>query len=454
MAARERSDVEGIAWPAFHAGESAVLASMLAQLAVSERLAPTVLAERQGEQLAALTAHHAKHTPSFQARLKQAGGEKPLSTIAELRRLKPLSRREVQSAGAAFFATVVPRGHLPLGHVKTSGSTGEPVGVHKTAVNRLFWAALAIRDHVWNGRDFSGRMTAIRANLSTYSEESNWGHPVATLYETGPGQGIPITTDIREQLRLAARFRPTVLLVYPNNLDAFADIWEREGFTLDSVRHVKTLGETVSDKLRARIKAVTGLRIEDNYSSQEVGPIAIQCAASGLYHVMGETLAVEVLDASGEPCAEGEAGRVVVTDLHNFASPMIRYDIGDFAVPGAPCPCGRGLPTLQRILGRERNLIVKADGSRHWPLVGFHRFDEAAPVRQYQFVQHTVREIEFKVVTDAPLTPGQREKLAEIANGALGGGLEIRITESRTRLPVGANGKFEEFVSMVGPSSA
>jgi phenylacetate-CoA ligase len=193
------------------------------------------------------------------------------------------------------------------------------------------------------------------------------------------------------------------------------------------------------------------LRIEDNYSSQEVGPIAIQCAASGLYHVMGETLIVEVLDASGEPCAEGEAGRVVVTDLHNFASPMIRYDIGDFAVPGAPCPCGRGLPTLKRILGRERNLIVKADGSRHWPLVGFHRFDEAAPVRQYQFVQHTTRDIEFKVVTDEPLTPGQRAKLAEIANSALGGGLEIRITESRARLPAGANGKFEEFVSMVRP---
>ncbi len=448
MGVRERSDVEGIVWPALHAGERATLAAMLAQLERTERLPPAELSARQNEQLSALIAHHARHTPSFRARLSQAG-VKTIAGADDLRRLTPLTRRDVQTAGASFFATHVPQAHLPIGHVKTSGSTGEPVTVHKTAVNRLFWAALAVRDHVWNGRDFGGRMTAIRANLSSYAEEDNWGHPVAALYETGPAQGIPITTDIAEQLRLVARFRPNILLIYPNNLDAFVEVWEREGYALDCIRHVKTIGETVSERLRARVKAVTGLRVEDNYSSQELGPIAIQCPASGLYHVMGETLIVEVLRADGASCGEGEAGRVVVTDLHNLAAPMVRYDIGDYAEPGPPCPCGRGLPTLKRILGRERNLIVKADGSRHWPLVGFHRYDEAAPVRQYQFVQHTTRDIEFKVVTDAPLTEAQRAKLIEIATGALGGGLVIHVTESRARLPQAANGKFEEFVSLV-----
>ena len=453
MTKRERSSVEGITWPALYAGETAVLAATLAQLAVSERLPAAALAERQGEQLALVTAHHARHTPSFQARLAQAGlGQAPFSRVADLNRLKPLLRRDVQTAGASFFAAHVPHGHLPLGHVKTSGATGEPVVVHKTAVNRLFWAALAMRDHIWNGRDFAGRMTAIRANLGSYSEEDNWGHPAAALYETGPGQGIPITTDVREQLRLVARFRPDILIVYPNNLDAFVEIWERDGFDLDSIRHIKALGETVSERLRMRVKAVTGLRVEDNYSSQEVGAIAIQCPVSELYHVMSETLVVEVLRPDGDPCSEGEAGRVVVTDLHNFASPMFRYDIGDYAEPGGPCPCGRGLPTLKRILGRGRNLIVKADGSRHWPLVGFHRYDEVAPVRQYQLIQHTISDIEFKVVTDAPLTGAQREALAAIAAGSLGGNVRVRITESRTRLPTGPNGKFEEFVSMVRPA--
>ena len=127
---------------------------------------------------------------------------------------------------------------------------------------------------------------------------------------------------------------------------------------------------------------------------------------------MAETVIVEVIGADGSPCREGEIGKVVVTDLHNFASPMIRYVLGDFAEMGGRCACGRGLPTLRRILGRERNLIVKADGTRHWPLVGFHQFDEVARIRQYQFVQHSLQAIEFKVVSDAELTTWRDRRLA------------------------------------------
>src|SRR5262249_40892840 len=154
-------------------------AAMLAQLAHSERQPPAELAELQGRQLAMLIRHHARYSPSFAARLAQAGvGETGFRGVGGLRRVKPLTRPDLPSAGQAFFAVQVPRSHLPLGNVKTSGSTGQPVAIRKTAVNRLMWAALAIRDHIWNGRDFGGRMTAIRANLSAYGEEENWGHPV------------------------------------------------------------------------------------------------------------------------------------------------------------------------------------------------------------------------------------------------------------------------------------
>jgi phenylacetate-coenzyme A ligase PaaK-like adenylate-forming protein len=62
---------------------------------------------------------------------------------------------------------------------------------------------------------------------------------------------------------------------------------------------------------------------------------------------------VEVLDEEGRPCAPGETGRVVATSLNNFAMPLIRYETGDTAEVGAPCPCGRGLPVLTRIMGRD-----------------------------------------------------------------------------------------------------
>ncbi len=338
---------------------------------------------------------------------------------------------------------------MPLGTAKTSGATGEPVTVRKTAINRLFWSAFTIRDHLWHARKFSNRMSSIRANISKYVDAKDWGPPVRNLFTSGEAQGIPITTDIREQLRLLRRFHPELLIIYPNNLDALVTIWEAEGFDLKSLCHIKTIGETVSDELRSRVKKITGLGIEDNYSSQEAGTIAIQCPASGLYHIMSEALIVEVLNESGEPCAEGEIGRVMISDLHNLATPLIRYDIGDYAEPGPLCSCGRGLPTLKRIWGRERNLVRLPDGSWNWPLVGFHSFDTVAPVRQYQLIQTALDEIEFRIVTDQEITKDQEEGLIRIVQQALNYPFKITVVQFRRRLPLGPNGKFEEFICRI-----
>jgi phenylacetate-CoA ligase len=103
---------------------------------------------------------------------------------------------------------------------------------------------------------------------------------------------------------------------------------------------VRTLSETVSGELRDTMRERFGVEIQDSYSSQEFGLIALQCPVSGAYHAL-EQVMVEVVNEDGRSCAPGEVGRLLVTDLINFASPMIRYDIGDLAEAGAPCGCGR-----------------------------------------------------------------------------------------------------------------
>ena len=178
-----------------------------------------------------------------------------------------------------------------------------------------------------------------------------------------------------------------------------------------------------------------------------MGVIAIECPQSGLYHVMSESVIVEILDEGNRPCREAEVGSVVVTELQNFASPLVRYDIADYAEVGGTCSCGRSLPTLRRILGRERNLLVKPDGTRHWPLVGFHRFDEVAHVLQYPVIQHSLQDMEIKLITANEISSSQERALAAIVRQALDYPSAIRVTQSRTRLPRSKGGKFEEFVS-------
>lgn len=443
-----RPGIGGVLWPPISANKNIAITDLLAKLEETQWLEPALIAENQMRQLSVLAEHHKAHTPAFAARLK-ASGVGNLNSLERLRQIEPLSRRDVQDLGERFFAEQVPPEHLPLNTITTSGSTGEPVRIKRTGISRLFWSAFTIRDHLWHERDFSLRMSAIRALLSEHVEMENWGAPVAGLYQTGKAQGIPIRTDITEQLRLLRQFRPELLIIHPNNLDAFVVIWEDAGFDLDTLQHIKTVGEMVRPELRNRVKRVTGLQIEDHYSSQEVGAIAIQCPVSGLYHIMSEALVVEILNERWEPCQAGEIGRVVVSDLHNLATPLIRYDIGDYAEIGPTCNCGRGLPTLKRIWGRDRNLVRLPDGSRYWPLVGYHQYDSVTPVRQYQMIQTAIDEIEFRVVTDEELTPSQEERFVAIIRQALRYPFKVRVLQFRQRLPPGPNGKLEDFVCMV-----
>ena len=444
-----RSDVPEVVWPPIPSGDAARLATLLARLEETQWLPRPQLAAAQGRQLAQVVAHHARHTPSFAARLQAAGvAAAQLDSPERLPRLPTLRRSDVQAAGRNLYSRTVPPSHLPTGDTQTSGSTGEPVTIRRTAINRLFWAAFTLRDHAWHGRDVTARLTSIRPTIETYLEQPDWGFPAAVLHVTGAAQGIPSTVDIDRQLALIEKFQPATLIVFPTNLQAFVDHWERPGGAPPaSLRHVRTVGETVPAELRARLAAATGLVLEDCYSSQEAGVIALQCPVSGLYHTMAESLIVEVLDEQGAPCADGEIGRVVVTDLHNVATPLIRSEIGDYAEAGGTCPCGRGLPTLRRIVGRQRNLLQRPDGTRHWPVVGYQGFRDVAPVQQFQVIQHSLQDIEVKVVTANELTAAQVESLAALARRARAWPNPVRITPLRERLPRSRSGKFEDFVS-------
>ncbi|MEO5882736.1 MAG: AMP-binding protein [Caldimonas sp.] len=450
-ALRYKSGLDGIVWPPLLVGESATIAALVARLLSSERLPLAEIEAAQGAQLACLAAHHARYSPAFRARLTGVGlTPGMLASVAGLRQLPPLSRQQLQAAGKDFFASQLPRGHEPGGEVTTSGSTGEPVRVKKTSITRLFWAACTIRDHLWHGRDFAGRMTSIRPPNPPYVEMEDWGFPAADLFATGKAQAMPGTIGLDEQIAAIDRFQPQHLLCYPSNLEALADRWAaRPEGRPASIRHVRTVGAMLSVDLRARLERMLGLAIEDNYSTQEVGIVALQCPEGELYHTMAESLVVEVLDEQGRACAEGETGRVVVTDLHNFAAPLLRYDIGDVAEVGGRCRCGRTLPTWRRVLGRTRNLLMKADGSRFVPRAAFEDFGEVAPIQQYQVIQHALDDIEFKLVSAEPLAPAQEEALAAILRRSLVFSGRIRVVQSRDRLPGSSAGKYEDFICKI-----
>jgi phenylacetate-CoA ligase len=423
---------------------AAAVSALLDQLAATERQAPAALAALQLRRLDIVSAHLESHCAQFRTRLRDAGlSRTELLAPGGLQRLPLLSRRALQNVKDLYCETL-PAGHGPTYETQTSGSTGEPVIVRRTAVNSMDWMAITMREHLWHKRDFLLPLCAIRASFTGLVLSKNWGAPVNWLFDSGPLLGIPVTTDIDRQIELIREFKPHLLLIYPSNLTALMN----RGIDLPGVRQILTIGETLSPQTRDDARRLFG-DITDAYSSQELGTIAIQCPESPLYHVMAENLIVEVLNGDGTACREGETGRVVATDLRNFATPLVRYDIGDVAQVGPPCPCGRGLPTLSRIFGRERNLLLMPDGTRHWSLVGFCEFREVAPVMQYQFIQDGRETMELRLVTERPLSPAEEAGLAARVHKTLGFPFVVRFTYFAERIPAGANGKFEEFVCRI-----
>jgi phenylacetate-CoA ligase len=450
-----KTSVPEIVWPSMPSTNAAALIAQLFQLERTQWLNEDALLERQLLQLAQLTAHAHRYSPCYRQLFDQHGiGPDGPWSLEKLRKVPLLTRQTLVEQAATIHSSVVPKTHEPWQSIQTSGSTGQIVEVKRTAISSLMWMALTLRDHLWHQRDFSQSAAFVRAFTKAQDDDAiakkeGWGIPVSLLFETGPAYRQPLSLSVGEQAAWLLRRNPYYLLTYPTNLSALLDEFERMGRFPPQLKEVRTIGETFSASLKARCENDFALKTVDVYSAQEVGAIALQCPVSGLYHVQAESLIVEVLNDEGTPCKEGEVGRVVVTDLHNFATPIIRYEIRDYAEAGGACPCGRGLPTLKRILGRRRNMVTLPDGSRHWPLVGFHAFRGIAPIRQYQAVQHSLDTVEMNLVVDAPLTGEQEKLLRRVIQDALGYPFNVRFSYSDAELPKTLGGKFEEFISMI-----
>jgi len=398
---------------------------------------------------------HAYRTVPFQrARIEAAGIDPDIAlTIEAWRRLPPLRRRDLQEAGSALVSSHIPKAHGAIVANSSSGSTGTPVTVRGTAFDASVFKCVNLRHFLWHPHDFTGRLVSIRRIKSEKADYPNgvtyarWGDTATFPFRTGPAFALSIRASISEQAEWLVRQDPDYLLTYPSNARELAWHCARRGIALPHLEHVAMMGEVVGEEVREAVREAWGAPVVDTYSAQEVGMIADQCPSSERYHVQAETMLVEVIDGAGRACELGQRGRVLVTPLFNYATPLLRYELGDHAEVGAPCACGRGLPVLTKILGRERNaLLVAPNGERYWPAFGSRGFTAIAPIVQHQFVQKDAEWIEGKLVTERPLTKDEEAALADHVQSRLPWPFRISFAYV-DEIPRNAGGKFENFVS-------
>ena len=143
---------------------------------------------------------------------------------------------------------------------------------------------------------------------------------------------------------------------------------------------------------------------------------------------------------------------MLITSLNNFATPLIRYELGDMAEFGEPCACGRGLPVIRRIHGRKRSRLLLPSGESLFPFLGEHGDIARATgvkLHQFQCVQHSLEDIELKLVLERALDSNEQAAVSALMQRNLGHPFRIRFSFP-AQIPRGPTGKYEDFVSLIG----
>ncbi len=185
--------------------------------------------------------------------------------------------------------------------------------------------------------------------------------------------------------------RPDVIVAYANPIYFLARLLQQSGARPFSPRSIVVGAEKLFDFQRELIESVFQAPVFETYGSREFMLIGAECDRHQGLHLTSEHLLIEILTDRGEPAKPGEEGSVVITDLHNFGMPFIRYANGDRAVAGfETCTCGRGLPLLRKVVGRRLDVLTTPDGRK---IPG-------------EFFPHLVKDFEairrFQVIQDAP----------------------------------------------------
>jgi len=412
------------------------------------------LRQWQLAQAARLVAHARQYVPFYAetpGRLP-ASAENGIDEIA-WRALPTLTKQEVRAETARLKSRGIPPG-VHVYSVWTTGSTGLPLEVFKTSAYDLCFRAIKLRMLRWHGYDPMGKVCEIRRPYwktgGDVHRMAHWEWPFGDLFPTGEQVSMNIFTEVEAQVNFLEAEAPNYLLVFPSNLRLLLRAFRRAGKRLPSLRLVRTMSERVDPDLRRGCQETFGVPIVDGYGSEEAGFIAIQCPEHDHYHVLDEMNLVEVLREDGTPCQPGETGRVVITPLHAFAMPLLRYELGDYAEVGEPCPCGRGLPVLRQIHGRKREALTLPSGERRYSMLMAQVFnsDCLRAVIEYQVVQKSLTVLEVRIVAERPLEKAECDLIVDRLKTQVGPGFEIRLVfvDSIPRLP---GGKYMDFFSEI-----
>jgi phenylacetate-CoA ligase len=364
------------------------------------------LEDLQARALRRLVEHVYEHVPFYRARFERAGlRPSDIANPSDLARLPILRRAELR--GAERASAVPP---LPTVSRQTSGTTGEPLVFGYEPDSEHWRRAVKYRGYAWAGYRPGDR--ALHFWGAPEPTRPTWPRRLKIALDRRMHRDIymhcAVMSDehLRDVVRRIESEAPQVLVCYAQAGAELARYVLRNSLRSWPTIPVICGAERLLPRDRGDLVEAFGPAVFDTYGCREVMMIGSECEAHDGLHVAIENLIVEiVVDEHGveRPAREGETGEVVITDLHNFGMPFLRYANGDIATAGATrrCACGRTLPRIQSVQGRMSEMLRDAHGAAVSGIaISFLVQDLGEAVRQFQAIQHADRSVTINLVAD------------------------------------------------------
>ncbi|MDL2274416.1 phenylacetate--CoA ligase family protein [Oscillospiraceae bacterium OttesenSCG-928-G22] len=440
--------IEHVLYPAMERRRGNRVRPYTEELKRSERLSTAEARALTADKLKALLLHCVVHVPAYRefAGLAEQIEADPFSALLQF---PLLTKQAYMACPDDFLSDTVQKEQLILN--RTGGSTGEPVKFYMDRKTVEYYEAARWRGLSWRNVTPGSRSVMIWGNPFELSQNEQRAHArkerflknrvILSAYDIDPKR-------IDEIVRAIDRFRPEYLYGYPSPMTTVAELMLVRGLRLRTpLKVVVSTAETLTPAARDTIEAAFGAPVANEYGARDAGILAYECPEGGM-HISSENVFLEVVHPeTGEPLPSGEFGVLLATDLNNFSQPRLRYRLGDTGIlSDQTCSCGRSLPLIESLEGREDSMFVRTDGG----FVHGNAFTQLARaldcIARFQVVQKSPELAVLNVV----LRPGEGDPARDLAllverASALLPGTELQI-ERVNDIPLSGSGKFRSSI--------
>lgn len=287
----------------------------------------------------------------------------------------------------------------------SGGSTGEPVKLihdkgydeHSSAVTKLHYE--------WADYYYGDTMVLLWGSQNeVLKEKEKLSHVIAewirSIYFL---DCFSMSEEIMQKyVKFINQKKPKLILAYAQAINEFSKFIMKNNIKIQSPKAVMTSAGILYPEFRKNIEEVFKCPVYNRYGSREIGGAACECEKHNGLHISIFTHYLEILNDKLQPCKEGELGEIYVTSLVNYSMPLIRYKIGDMAVyTERKCSCGRGLPLLDSIVGRDTDVFKTRDGKIIDGIFFLHFIGivhNNGAISKFQLIQKSYDLIEIKVI--------------------------------------------------------